>query len=46
VIADKTRAGFRPGSALGPLAGTGRDTGLVSLHQISADTSPPPLFSC
>src|SRR6185295_14184418 len=41
-IADSTRARFRSGSALGPLAGTGRDTGLVSLHQISADISPSP----
>ena len=41
-----TRARSRSGSTLGPLAGTGRDTGLVSLHQISVDISPPPLFSC
>ena len=40
-IADRTRAGFRSGSALG-LAGTGRDTGLVSLHRISADIFPSP----
>jgi hypothetical protein len=40
-IADSTRARFRSGSALGPLAGTGRDTGLVSLSTRSLLTSLP-----
>src|SRR4029077_12324378 len=41
-IAHRTRGGVRCGSALRPLGGTGRDTGLVSLHRISADIFPSP----
>src|SRR5262249_28492222 len=41
-IADRIRAGFRSETSLAPFAGPGRDTGLVSLHQVSADISPSP----
>jgi hypothetical protein len=45
-IADSARAGFGSGSALGPLAGTGRDVGVITCHRGSADMSSSSLFSC
>ena len=43
-ITDRTRAGFRSGSARGPPADTGRCAGLVRDHRVCVDTSAPSLF--